>query len=119
LFNIIIFCHLGFLVGLKDESISLTDAPTDGRDDTDTSIHPFHLAKGQIPGLFETKHLFLLARQGKSRHYAVWHWVNLNNSNKNLLEFDQAGISDSEKTKCVFTEGVQPGLCSKVVLLFP
>jgi hypothetical protein len=105
------FCHLGFLVGLKAENRS-----TDG---TNTSINPFHLDKEQIPGSLETKHLFFLARQGKSRHYAVWCWVNLNNSNKNLFEFDQVGTSNSEKAKCVFTEGVQTGLCSKVVLLFP
>ena len=69
--------------------------------------------------LLESRHLFFLARQGKSRHYAVWCWSNLNNSNKNLFEFDQGETSTSEKSKCMFTEGVQKGLYSKVVLLFP
>ena len=111
---------LGFLVGLKDDNICLTSTY---RDDHGTSIHPFVLDKIQIPSSFETRHLFLIARQGKSRHYAVWPWLDLNNSNKNLFEFDQVNDShlpnDQKKLKCMFTEGVHTGLCSKVVLLFP
>ena len=118
-FNIytILSCPVGFLVGFEDD-ILLTDACTDV-DNNVTSVDPFQLEDGQISGSFKTKHLFLLARQGKSRHYALWHWDQLKNSNTNLFQFDEDRMSDSSKNKCMFTEGVETGLCSKVVLLFP
>ncbi|XP_028398548.1 UPF0692 protein C19orf54 homolog [Dendronephthya gigantea] len=111
----------GFLVGLKDRNPILTDICMDPMDENKTAIYQFHAQEGQSPQEFRTKHLFLIARQGKSRHYALWHWTDLNNSNKNLFEFVDADgdLEESERTNCVFTEGVQAGLCSKVVFLFP
>ena len=109
-------------MGSKNENGMPTDICMDSADESVTAIHQFRLRKGQIPQEFWTKYLFLIARQGKSRHYSLWHWADLNNSNKNLVEFVDANKSnseESERTNCVFTEGVKAGLCSKVVFLSP
>ena len=89
----------------------------DSVDGNITSIHPFHFDQKQTSQIFNTEQLYFITRQGKSRHYAIWHWIRLNNSNRNLLEFDEGQVR--EQTNYMFTEGMKNGLCSKIILLFP
>lgn len=107
---------LGFLLGLEDES-KLHAHKFD-----EVPLYPLKKARSSLPSNFESKDLFVIARHGKSRHYGLWPWIDLYNSNNNLFEFDPIELENVEKSgtkKCVFTEGVQKGLCSKVLFFYP
>ena len=62
------------------------------------------------------KHLYLLARQGKSRHTGVWSFADLRESNSNLCELDP------QKQLCIEefivpAGGIKEGLSGKIVLI--
>lgn len=58
----------------------------------------------------------LLARQGKSRHLAVWSYDELQRSNENLVELDPGRASDG-RVYVLPPGGVAAGLGGRAILL--
>jgi hypothetical protein len=58
----------------------------------------------------------LLARQGKSRHLAVWSYDDLQRSNENLVELDPGRASDG-RVYVLPPGGVAAGLGGRAILL--
>lgn len=110
----------GCLIGLED-----TETKTQTCIDSYEEIPVYPLlkdGKSSLPSSFGSKDLFLIVRHGKSRHCSLWPWVDLYKSNNNLFEFDPVELQNIEKSngrRCLFTEGVLPGLCSKVLFYCP
>ncbi|XP_071453679.1 actin maturation protease [Hetaerina americana] len=70
----------------------------------------------QMSKAFVPDKLFMLARQGKSLHPAVWKYDDLKDSNENLVEFDPTKAA-SEMNYIIPPEGVEGGLKGKALIL--
>ena len=62
--------------------------------------------------------IFIIAKQGKSKRYAVWSYKALCESNSNLEELSPAREAD-EKNYVVPENGVKDGLANQAILLKP
>lgn len=101
---------LGFL-------LSLQEIPSRKCDNAEMAkINAFRCETTPIQSL-EIGNVYLIARQGKSRHYFLCSWLDLHDSNRNLFEFPQYDMEKSNKV--IFTDGLDNDLCSKAVYLFP
>lgn len=83
-----------------------------------------------IPGLFHASHTasavpleavaetYLLSKQGKSCHYQLWSYAQIQESNAQLTGFSPRRAADG-KVYIVPAGGVREGLCGQAVLLRP
>ncbi|XP_022107776.1 UPF0692 protein C19orf54 homolog [Acanthaster planci] len=77
-------------------------------------IQTVHAILHHVP----TSDVYVLARQGKSRHTHPWRYCTLADSNRNLTEL--GGNIEADIERYVIPEGgIQAGLCGQVVLLKP
>ena len=75
-------------------------------------IAEFHLPMN-TPG-----DIFVIAKQGKSRRYGLWSYLNLCESNNNLEELSPIRETD-ERSYVIPENGVKGGLADQAILLRP
>ncbi|KAJ9598928.1 hypothetical protein L9F63_026534 [Diploptera punctata] len=104
---------------LKSDSILLIPYDADANDAPCCRRgHKAHWAvvSGVIISATSQHTCHLLARQGKSRHLAVWSYEELQRSNENLMEMDPGRATDG-RSYILPPGGVAAGLCGRAILL--
>ncbi|XP_008247945.2 actin maturation protease isoform X2 [Oryctolagus cuniculus] len=71
-----------------------------------------------LPGEEAPGATYLLSKQGKSWHYQLWDYDQIQDSNLQLTEFSPSRATDGQ-VYVVPTGGVQAGLCGQALLLRP
>ena len=67
------------------------------------------------PHLSEDSHIYVFAKQGKSKHTGLWHLDSLLKSNANLVKLGPKIESDLDNF--VVANGIESGLCGQIVVL--
>lgn len=84
-------------------------------------FHPVPSMPHQLPSLPEEGSLgavYLLSKQGKSWHYQLWDYDQVQDSNLQLTDFSPSRAADGQEY-VVPAGGVRAGLCGQALLLRP